>query len=624
MRLRSILLATAFGLGADAVWRRTRAARLRPLPSSGGPVADEHCFVTAAGVVLDEETRRAASTYATGQRLDVLDLVPAGLDCARALELARRVEPDTYRAARLARGVGGGHAMLVTADVAERAKITRFAGLDAAEMEELAVRLKTYAPVGTDLAVAGRIAPVGCSAAERRTILRGRWPSDLPEYLSGNLLGLAVLSTGVAWALASRRKGDAAAAAAVLVATCAQPVLATAGTPLRPHDLAGFSLLRPVTALVRWVRVAAQREEPDPEMPRLRRQYAAELAEKADTFVEPRRTDCPWCGGTDLRRLVTSGDHQHHRPGVFILDKCRDCGHVFQNPRLSSAGLEFHYRDFYDGPGGPEVERGFRLAAPHYRDRARMVRGHTEPEAWLDVGGGHGHFCNAARDVWPQTRFDALDMSVSIKEAEERGWIDGGHLGFFPDLADKLAGAYDVVSMHHYLEHTVDPYAELDAAATVLAPGGHLLIEVPDPEWIVGRVAGRWWHAWFQPQHLNFVPLGNLVDALADRGLETVAVERGPAHQPVDFLMIVMMLAHRLVPDPAKPWRTERHPRLRRALRAGVYLAAGPAMFVGASADQLLAPLIKRGPRSNTYRVLARRVPAEGDQDATASALRAG
>ncbi|MFI0446433.1 class I SAM-dependent methyltransferase [Actinomadura sp. 6N118] len=624
MRLRSILLTTAFGLTADAVWRRTRAARLRPLPPSDKPVAEDHHFVTVAGVVLDDETRRAASAYATAHRLQVLDLVPAGLDCARALELARRVEPDTYRSARLARGIGGGHAILVTADVAERAKLTRFAGLNVAELEELSVKLKTYAPVGTDLAVAERIAPVGCSPADRRTILRGRWPSDLPEYLTGNLIGLSVLSTGVAWAFASRRKGDVAAAAAVVAATCAQPSLATFGTPLHPRDLLGFSLMRPATALARWARVAAQREEPDPELPRLRREYAAEVAERADSFVEPRRTDCPWCGGTALRRLVTSGDHQHHRPGVFILDKCQDCGHVFQNPRLSSAGLEFHYRDFYDGPGGPEVERGFRLAAPHYRDRARMLRGHAKPEAWLDVGGGHGHFCNAARDVWPETRFDALDMSVSIKEAEERGWIDGGHLGFFPDLADKLAGAYDVVSMHHYLEHTVDPYSELDAAATVLPPGGHLLIEVPDPEWIIGRVAGRWWHAWFQPQHLNFVPLDNLVAALADRGLETVAVERGPAHQPVDFLMIVMMLAHRVVPDPAKPWQPERHARLRRALRTGVYLAAGPAMFAAASADQLLAPLIKRGPRSNTYRVLARRLPGEGDDSATARTLDAG
>ena len=617
MRIRSTLPLVAAGLVADAVWRRSRAARLASLPPSDEPVRDDHHFVTAAGVVLDEATRRAASAHARERNLDVLDLVPAGLDSARALELARRVDPEAYQGARLAVGIGGGHAILVTAEVARRAGITRYAGLSAAEMERLAVRLKRYAPVSTDLAVAPGLAPLrGCPPADRRVILRGRWPSDLPVYLSGNLLGLAALGLAVGRELAGARRRPARAlpALAVLAAAAAQPYLATAGTPLRPHDRHRFALTRPVGAFTRWGRVALRREQPDPALEEARERYAAEIAWGVDRFFEPRRDDCPWCGSRALRHFLTSGDHQHHRPGVFTLEACDACGHIFQNPRLSGEGLDFHYRDFYDGPGGPEVERGFRLAAPHYRDRARMLRGHAVPKAWLDVGGGHGHFCNAARDVWPQTRFDALDMSVSVKEAEEQGWIDGAHLGFFTEYADRIAGAYDVVSMHHYLEHTTDPKAELDAAARVLPPGGHLLIEVPDPEWIIGRLAGRWWHAWFQPQHLNFVPVGNLVEALERRGFEVVDVQRGAAHQPVDLLMVVMMLAHRVVPDPNKPWRSPRYRRLRGAARTTVYLAAGPFMFAAASLDQFMHPLIRRTNRGNTYRVLARRLPDGEDR----------
>ncbi|GAA2459781.1 hypothetical protein GCM10010191_95100 [Actinomadura vinacea] len=618
MRFRSTLPLVAAGLLGDALWRRSRAARLAALSPSGEPVPDDHRFVTAAGVTLDEATRRAASAHARERDLSVLELVPAGLDAARALELVRRVHPGTHRTARLAQGGGGGHATLVTADVAERAGITRFAGLGAAEMEELAVRLKRYAPVETDLAVTSGITPVGCPPADRRAILRGRWPSDLPVYLSGNVIGLSALALAMGRdLLGARRVREALPAVAVLAAAAAQPYLATAGTPLRPHDRRRFALTRPVAAPYRWLRVAAEREAPRPGLDHARREYAAELAAGVDRFYAPRRDDCPWCGSKALRHRLTSGDHQHHRPGIFTLDACDACGHVFQNPRLNTAGLDFHYRDFYDGPGGPEVERGFRLAGPHYRDRARMLRGHAVPKAWLDVGGGHGHFCNAARDVWPETRFDALDMSVSVKEAEDRGWIDGGHMGLFPEYADELAGAYDVVSMHHYLEHTMDPRAELDAAARVLPPGGHLLVEVPDPEWIVGRLAGRWWHAWFQPQHLHFVPLRNLVAALAERGFEVVAVERGPANQPVDLLMIVMMLAHRVVPDPDKPWRSARYRRLRGAARTSVYLAAGPAMFGAAALDQFLHPLIKRTGRSNTYRVLARRGPGAGATSST-------
>jgi SAM-dependent methyltransferase len=601
MKMEHVMGVVAAGFVGDALWRRSRAARLRSLPPSAEPLDGAHHFVTVSGVELDEDTRRAAVAYARDQGLEVLDLVPRGLQSLRAMELVRRLDPVSFRTARLAQGEGGGHALVVSADVARRAGLTRFSGLSAAEMDELTARLKQYAPTATDVVVTPAIKPVDLTYEDRRAILRRRWLSDLPTYLGGNVIGLGAFAGG---AVLARGWGVAALAAA-----CAQPYLATLGTPLRPHDRRRFALGRPVAAPYRWLSVAAAPEKPDAELPRLRDEFAAELAGGLRRFYEPRRADCPWCGGVRLRHLLTSGDLQHHRPGVFRLDRCCSCGHVFQNPRLSIAGLTFHYREFYDGGGGPEVERGFRLAAPLYRDRARMLRGHAVPRTWLDVGGGHGHFCNAARDIWPETRFDALDMSSSVEEAERQGWVDRGHRGFFPQLADGLAGSYDVVSMHHYLEHTIDPYAELDAAATVLPPGGHLLIEVPDPEWPLGRIAGRWWHCWFQPQHLNLIPVRNLVEALEDRGLETVEIHRGKAHQPLDLTMIVMLMVHRLVPDPNKPWRFEAHRRLRMAARTTAFLAGTPLITVAGMIDQLVYPVIRKGSRSNAYRVLARKRP---------------
>ncbi|MDL4814184.1 class I SAM-dependent methyltransferase [Actinomadura opuntiae] len=622
MQMRPVSLLIPAGFVVDALWRRSRAAGLPALPSADRPVDARHRFVTAAGTRLDEATKRAASAYADDHGLAVLELVPDGLDTARALELVRRLHPRSYRTARLARGIGAGYAMLVDVEVLERAGVRRLTGLSPVEMDELAVRLKCYAPVTTDVAVVPGPSPVPWTPGERRLILRRRWIADLPVYLAGNILCLCLLGTWLAGSVAtghaqdrrpglyaSGRRRAAIRAAILLAAVCARPYIVTLGTPLQPDDLARSALTGPFGALVRWLRVATAPEPPDPDLPRLRREYADELGMGLARFFDRPTGTCPCCGGTDLRGFLSSGDHQHHRPGVFHLHRCRACGHVFQNPRLNADGLAFYYRDYYDGSGAAEVERAFRLAAPIYRDRARMLRGHAAPRSWLDVGGGHGHFCNAARDVWPQTRFDALDLNDGIREAERRGWIDTGHVGTFPELADKLTGAYDVVSMHHYLEHTTAPRRELDAAARVLEPGGHLLIEVPDPQWAIARLAGRWWHAWFQPQHLNLVPLGNLSMMLAELGFRPVAVQRGAAHQPIDLFMIVHLLVHRIVPDPAKPWRDPRWRRTRVAARTAVYLAAGPLMLAAAMADQLIHPIIRRSERSNTYRILAQRLP---------------
>jgi SAM-dependent methyltransferase len=316
---------------------------------------------------------------------------------------------------------------------------------------------------------------------------------------------------------------------------------------------------------------------------------------------------CPWCGSDELQQLLEVPDLLQGKPGRFNLDECRSCDHVFQNPRLSIEGLDFYYKDYYDGIGNEVAEFVFSTSARSYKGRAEMLVGVAEPKRWLDVGAGHGHFCLVARDHWPETRFDALDLSDSVLEAERRGWIDQAYRGLFPDLADNLVGAYDVVSMHHYLEHTREPEAELEAARTALERGGHLLVEVPDPDSRLGRKLGRLWGPWFQPQHQHFVSIANLTEALRARGFTIVATERAEAHQPIDLTFALWLLANRLAPAGDKPWEPPLTPA-RRVGRAAVYSAFAPLLALALVTDQALAPVLRRiGGMSNTYRVLARK-----------------
>ena len=280
---------------------------------------------------------------------------------------------------------------------------------------------------------------------------------------------------------------------------------------------------------------------------------------------------------------------------------------IFQNPRLSLEGLDYYYEDFYDGLGEDFTEFIFGATDHSYVGRAEMVEGHTVPERWLDVGAGHGHFCLVARDRWPDTGFDGLDLSDSIDEAARRGWVDHGYRGLFPELAPTIAGAYDVVSMHHYLEHTREPLEELDAARTALAPDGLLLIELPDPESRYGRILGRWWIPWFQPQHQHLIPIDRLCEHLADRGFEVLARDRAAAHQTVDVVIAAWLWLNHFVPADA-PWTPKGSP-LRGLARVAVIAAGAPLLLAAFLADQVANVVIQRRDRGNTYRVLARRTP---------------
>jgi SAM-dependent methyltransferase len=324
-------------------------------------------------------------------------------------------------------------------------------------------------------------------------------------------------------------------------------------------------------------------------------------------FLEPRRSTCPWCGSPRLKVRITLPDQVQGKPGTFTLEQCRTCGHVFQNPRLTVEGLNFYYRDCYDGLGGATAETMFAWGADLYLARARMVAPFLTPRTWLDVGTGYGHFAQSARTVWPRAVFDGLDMGAGLDAGLARGWLDNIYRGMLPDLVDEIAGRYDVLSMSHYLEHTREPRAELDAAARALTPGSYLLVEVPDPECVLGRLMRRWWAPWGQPQHLNLFPLGNLQAALVGHGFTPVAVARGQAHIPVDVTYAVMAMCSAAGPDPRIPWL--RHKRLARQRHAAVWKRATPLIAAAYRLDQRVTPWLRRHDAANSYRILARKDP---------------
>jgi len=325
-------------------------------------------------------------------------------------------------------------------------------------------------------------------------------------------------------------------------------------------------------------------------------------------FLEPRRDTCPWCSSPALRVRLRSRDLIQRKPGTFTVEQCLSCGHAFQNPRLTLAGLDYYYRDFYDGLGAEVAENVFALGAEDNRKRARAVREHVQPENWLDVGTGHGHFPYYAAEILPDTVFDGLDLSAGGEEAVRHGRIRTGHRGLFPELAPSIAGAYDVVSMHHYLEHTREPRAELDALALVVRPGGYAEIEMPDVSARMGRALGSWWVPWFQPQHQHFPPVSNLLGALTERGFRTVSVQRYAAHSPVDLTWATIFAITKLAPDPRSPWRPEQRAAWRRRRHELAWSRVFPrAVKVSHGLDVAIGTVLARLDAGNAYRVIARK-----------------
>jgi SAM-dependent methyltransferase len=598
MSAASIVCAIFAGLWTlDALRLRGRARALSVLAPSEQPVSSDHCFIVRPGATLDDATRRAASAFARDNDLDVLDLVPADLPAWNAMVLLQSVDVARFRKDRLAKGRTAGTAILVRTSLLERMHARADDVADPIAFAHLAARLKLHACTQTDFAIAPSLRAVSERFVDRSRLF-GHAFSDLAVPV-----GLAQIAFALAAPWLSPIAGGLALAAMHL-----QAALALLGTRLAPRDIALHTLLRsPVDFASLFASLVVRPPQPKPDPVEMRRpEYADLLAAGTPRFFEPRRTDCPVCKGQSLSHALSTGDRYQFKPGRFTLDRCRDCEHVFQNPRLSIEGLDFYYRDFYDGLGEERLEGIFGSQGNPYVARAKIVAGSTTPARWLDVGAGHGHFCCVARDVWPEARFDGLDLSESIDDAVRRRWVDRGFKGLFPELAPTITEKYDVVSMSHYLEHTRDPAAEIEAAAKVLPQGGYLMIELPDPDSRVGRVLGAYWLPWFQPQHQHLLSTRNLERILRANAFEPLVWHRGEAHQTIDLTAFVVTLVSQIARPIDLPWHAPTSLRVR-AWHRVTWWAAIPFLGVSWLLDRLLAPLMRREGWSNTYRVLARR-----------------
>ena len=570
------------------------------------PAPTGYLALTAEDAAVPDRVLRAAADHARRHGIGMLDLVPRDLPAEQALDLIRNVDPRAYREDRFGMGRGAGYAVLVDEEGMARSGIDPRGGLDAGEMGEATARVRLHVDTA-DMAVAPF--PGTDRTAQRRAWLRSQ-ALDPPPALT---LPRTLYGTGGAWLLVlTGPLIELWTGLGLVLLYCLIPYLIFVGTPLRPADLHRAAWLRPVrTPLTiwrtlraprsRWERRQIERRE------EARARYAAEIAAGVERRLGERRPDCPWCGSPDLVRHLVARDTVQAKPGRFRLDRCRGCGHVFQNPRLTPEGLDFYDRDVCDGLGDLSAELIFSSAAEDCLRRARLAERFTAPRRWLDVGTGKGHFCRVARTVFPDTEFDGLDVGDGVEDAARRGWIDHAYRSSFLDVGPDLIGRYDMISMHRYLERTPDPLAELDLAAKILEPGGHLLIETPDPQCPMARLLRGLWPPYRPPRSLHMIPPGNLKRALEIRGFQILAEQRRGSRRGTDVASAAAALVDLIGPDAERPWQGAAPPGPARHVRAlTAQLLAVPLVGLGMVADLLTLPL-QRG-SGDAYLLIARKI----------------
>jgi 2-polyprenyl-3-methyl-5-hydroxy-6-metoxy-1,4-benzoquinol methylase len=148
---------------------------------------------------------------------------------------------------------------------------------------------------------------------------------------------------------------------------------------------------------------------------------------------------------------------------------------------------------------------------PENRRYLRTIRRYARGRRLLEIGVGGGRFLEQARAAG----FDVMGCDLSpvvCRRVEERLGLPV-HCG---PVASLPKAAFDVVAMHHVLEHVEGPVGFLKEVREVLRPGGVVHIAVLNVACWEARLSG--WN-YYVPYHLTYFDRATLARTVREAGL---------------------------------------------------------------------------------------------------------
>jgi SAM-dependent methyltransferase len=207
-------------------------------------------------------------------------------------------------------------------------------------------------------------------------------------------------------------------------------------------------------------------------------------------------TICAWCG-SDLPENAS-------RHGGRV--RCERCGAATTDPWPSEQTLARAYAGWYRPQGGRFAGPGDALLKRSRGVLAHRLADVAPPGEVLDVGAGDGTLLDALRRRGRN--------ATGLELVATRPDIQAADIAELP--GDRRFAA---IVFWHSLEHLPRPAEALGKAAELLAPGGVLVIAVPNSDSLQARAFGDRWLALDLPRHLVHLPAKALVRRLKELGL---------------------------------------------------------------------------------------------------------
>lgn len=202
---------------------------------------------------------------------------------------------------------------------------------------------------------------------------------------------------------------------------------------------------------------------------------------------------CPVCSRTaSWEAIPTRPD-----PGFSVV-RCAECGYGRSFPVVGDAEIGRWYPQAYYGEDNVRFNRLFEALVRVFRKRrARWIARLSRPGPALDVGCGRGFLLRTLKDLGYGVQ--GVELSEHAARHARALGIDV-HVGPFRS-GPFVRGTYHAVIFWHSLEHLRNPFEAIAWAGELLAPGGLLVVAVPNLDSLQARLFGGDWFHLDVPRH---------------------------------------------------------------------------------------------------------------------------
>jgi SAM-dependent methyltransferase len=231
---------------------------------------------------------------------------------------------------------------------------------------------------------------------------------------------------------------------------------------------------------------------------------------------------CNFCHADNFEVLLSDGkDRRHGLPGEFRLVKCRACGLVYLNPRPTAQALDAYYPPDY----APYVQRGLFGRLTRWlrkREASALRRSLPAGAEVLEVGCAAGDLLVPLREAgFRVTGVELSDHAATTARTRHHLDVHTGTIASAP-----LEGrSFDAVIMRNVIEHVPDPKGDLEKAASLLRPGGLLVLRTDNVASSDARIFRSLWYGFDFPRHFTLFSPGTLSRCVRSAGLEVTRVQ---------------------------------------------------------------------------------------------------